>query len=93
MLTFLLNLSELTVLGELRLEGVLMENNKPRKVLLFATMLIIAKAKEDNRLQFKSYIHVSVATVVVGSGDGVGQRFSFLRLHQPLPAVSVVYEK
>lgn len=63
-----------------------MENNKPRKVLLFATMLIIAKAKEDNRLQFKSYIHVSVATVVVGSGDGVGQRFSFLRLHQPLPA-------
>ncbi|XP_061397377.1 uncharacterized protein LOC133333061 [Musca vetustissima] len=48
---------ELTVLGELRLEGVLMENNKPRKVLLFATMLIIAKAKEDNRLQFKSYIH------------------------------------
>ncbi|XP_073844698.1 uncharacterized protein isoform X2 [Musca autumnalis] len=48
---------ELTVLGELRLEGVLMENNKPRKVLLFATMFIIAKAKEDNRLQFKSYIH------------------------------------
>ncbi|XP_075169926.1 guanine nucleotide exchange factor in mesoderm isoform X2 [Haematobia irritans] len=48
---------ELTVLGELRLEGVLMENNKPRKVLLFATMLIIAKAKEDSRLQFKSYIH------------------------------------
>ncbi|KAM7345715.1 guanine nucleotide exchange factor in mesoderm isoform 1-T2 [Cochliomyia hominivorax] len=48
---------ELTVLGELRLEGILMENNKPRRVLLFATMLIIAKAKEDNRLQFKSYIH------------------------------------
>uniref|UniRef100_A0A1I8PMT0 DH domain-containing protein n=1 Tax=Stomoxys calcitrans TaxID=35570 RepID=A0A1I8PMT0_STOCA len=48
---------ELTVLGELCLEGVLMENNKPRKVLLFATMLIIAKAKEDSRLQFKSYIH------------------------------------
>ncbi|XP_065366751.1 uncharacterized protein GEFmeso isoform X2 [Calliphora vicina] len=48
---------ELTVLGELRLEGILMESNKPRRVLLFATMLIIAKAKEDNRLQFKSYIH------------------------------------
>uniref|UniRef100_A0A1B0BNH0 DH domain-containing protein n=1 Tax=Glossina palpalis gambiensis TaxID=67801 RepID=A0A1B0BNH0_9MUSC len=48
---------ELTVLGELRLEGVLMESNKPRKVLLFSSMLIIAKAKEDNRLQFKSYIH------------------------------------
>uniref|UniRef100_A0A1A9WYU2 DH domain-containing protein n=1 Tax=Glossina brevipalpis TaxID=37001 RepID=A0A1A9WYU2_9MUSC len=48
---------ELTVLGELRLEGVLMESSKPRKVLLFSSMLIIAKAKEDNRLQFKSYIH------------------------------------
>ena len=54
---------ELTVLGELRLEGILMENNKPRRVLLFATMLIIAKPKEDNRLQFKSYIHVSVNAV------------------------------
>lgn len=37
-----------------------MESNKPRKVLLFRTMLIIAKAKEDSRLQFKSYIHVNI---------------------------------
>lgn len=56
---------ELTVLGELRLEGTLKENNKPRKVLLFTTMLIIAKAKEDNRLQFKSYIHVSISQVKI----------------------------
>lgn len=50
---------ELTVLGELKLDGVLLENNKPRTVLLFQTMLIITKNKEDNRLQFKTYIHVS----------------------------------
>lgn len=49
---------ELTVLGDLKLEGILMENNKPRSVLLFQTMLIITKKKEDNRLQFKTYIHV-----------------------------------
>lgn len=49
---------ELTVLGDLILEGMLMENNKPRIVLLFETMLIITKKKEDNRLQFKTYIHV-----------------------------------
>lgn len=51
---------ELTVLGDLKLEGMLMENNKPRIVLLFETMLIITKKKEDNRLQFKTYIHVSL---------------------------------
>lgn len=51
--------AELTVLGELKLEGLLMENNKPRVVLLFQTMLIVTKKKEDNRLQFKTYIHVS----------------------------------
>lgn len=49
---------ELTVLGDLKLEGTLMECNKPRTVLLFETMLIITKKKEDNRLQFKTYIHV-----------------------------------
>ncbi|XP_037928584.1 rhoGEF domain-containing protein gxcJ-like [Teleopsis dalmanni] len=48
---------ELTVLGELRQEGLLMENNKPRLVFLFSTMLILTKQKEDSRLQFKSYIH------------------------------------
>ena len=50
---------ELTVLGELRHEGVLVNNNKPREVFLFDTMMIIAKPKEDKRLQFKNYIHVS----------------------------------
>lgn len=50
---------ELTVLGELRHEGALLNNNKPREVFLFDTMLIIAKPKEDKRLQFKNYIHVS----------------------------------
>lgn len=48
------------MLGDLRQEGVLYNNNKPRQVFLFDTMLIIAKAKEDKRLQFKSYIHVSL---------------------------------
>lgn len=51
--------TELTVLGDLRHEGVLEHNNRPREVFLFDTMLIIAKLKEDRRLQFKSYIHVS----------------------------------
>lgn len=51
---------ELTVLGDLVLEGMLTENGKPRTVLLFETMLIITKKKEDNRLQFKTYINVSV---------------------------------
>lgn len=52
---------ELTVLGELRQEGLLMEqHNKQRLVLLFATMLIITKQKEDGRLQFKTYISVSL---------------------------------
>lgn len=50
---------ELTVLGDLKLEGMLMENNKPRIVLLFQNMLIITKKKEDNRLQLKTYIQVS----------------------------------
>lgn len=49
---------ELTVLGDLIHEGTLMESSKPRTVLLFETMLIITKKKEDNRLQFKTYIHV-----------------------------------
>ncbi|KAG5678381.1 hypothetical protein PVAND_008061 [Polypedilum vanderplanki] len=47
---------DLTVLGELRQEGLLMEHNKPRIVFLFETMLIICKPKEDKRLQFKTYI-------------------------------------
>ncbi|XP_037910688.1 uncharacterized protein LOC119651261 [Hermetia illucens] len=47
---------DLTVLGELKQEGILMENNKPRHVFLFQTMLIITKPKEDERLQFKQYI-------------------------------------
>ncbi|XP_070504380.1 uncharacterized protein GEFmeso [Chironomus tepperi] len=47
---------DLTVLGELRQEGLLMEHNKPRIVFLFETMLIITKPKEDKRLQFKTYI-------------------------------------
>ena len=51
-------LLELTVLGDLKLEGPLMENSKPRVVLLFQTMLIITKKKEDNRLQYKNFIHV-----------------------------------
>lgn len=50
---------DLTVLGELRQEGMLMENNKPRVVFLFESMLIITKPKEDKRLQFKTYIPVS----------------------------------
>lgn len=50
---------ELTVLGDLKLEGMLMENNKPRIVLLFQNMMIITKKKEDNRLQLKTYIQVS----------------------------------
>jgi len=42
-------------------EGLLMEqHNKQRLVLLFATMLIITKQKEDGRLQFKTYISVSL---------------------------------
>ncbi|CAO1373693.1 unnamed protein product [Diamesa serratosioi] len=47
---------DLSVLGELKQEGLLMENNKPRVVFLFDTMLIITKPKEDKRLQFKTYI-------------------------------------
>ncbi|XP_055319453.1 uncharacterized protein LOC129577054 isoform X2 [Sitodiplosis mosellana] len=48
---------ELTVLGDLVLEGMLTENGKPRTVLLFERMLIITKKKEDNRLQLKTYIN------------------------------------
>lgn len=52
--------ADLSVLRELRHEGLLMEqHNKPRQVLLFETMLIITKQKEDGRLQFKSLITVS----------------------------------
>ncbi|XP_034478361.1 myosin-M heavy chain isoform X2 [Drosophila innubila] len=48
---------DLSVLRELRHEGLLMEqHNKARQVLLFETMLIITKQKEDGRLQFKSLI-------------------------------------
>lgn len=50
---------DLTVLGDLRQEGLLMENSKPRVVFLFQTMLIITKPKEDKRLQFKTYIPVN----------------------------------
>lgn len=49
----------LMVLGDLRHEGILMENNKPRNVLLFQTMLMITKPREDQRLLFKTYIQVS----------------------------------
>ncbi len=49
---------DMTVLGELRQEGLLMENGKPRIVFLFQTMLIITKPKEDKRLQFKTLIPV-----------------------------------
>lgn len=49
---------ELTVLGDLVLEGMLTENGKPRTVLLFERMLIITKKKEDNRLQYKTFINV-----------------------------------
>lgn len=52
----------LMVLGDLRHEGLLMENNKPRKVLLFQRMLVITKPKEDQRLQFKTYIQVITLT-------------------------------
>ncbi|XP_055529721.1 uncharacterized protein LOC129721311 isoform X2 [Wyeomyia smithii] len=47
---------DLSVLGELRQEGLLSEQAKPRIVLLFETMLIITKPKEDKRLQFRAYI-------------------------------------
>ncbi|XP_055601732.1 uncharacterized protein LOC129750738 isoform X2 [Uranotaenia lowii] len=47
---------DLSVLGELKQEGLLSEHTKPRVVLLFETMLIITKPKEDKRLQFRAYI-------------------------------------
>uniref|UniRef100_A0A182QX74 DH domain-containing protein n=1 Tax=Anopheles farauti TaxID=69004 RepID=A0A182QX74_9DIPT len=47
---------DLSVLGDLLHEGRLAEHAKPRIVLLFQTMLIIAKPKEDKRLQFRAYI-------------------------------------
>lgn len=50
---------DLSVLGELRQEGLLSEHAKPRVVLLFQTMLIITKPKEDKRLQFRAYIPVA----------------------------------
>ena len=49
---------DLSVLGDLLHEGRLLEHSKPRIVLLFQTMLIIAKPKEDKRLQFRAYIPV-----------------------------------
>lgn len=56
--------AELTVLGELKHEGMLMENNKHRMVFLFESMIIIAKPKEDSRLQFKHYINVSLLFLI-----------------------------
>ncbi|XP_035790940.1 uncharacterized protein LOC118466113 isoform X2 [Anopheles albimanus] len=47
---------DLSVLGDLLHEGRLTEQTKPRYVLLFQTMLIITKPKEDKRLQFRAYI-------------------------------------
>ncbi|XP_058125792.1 uncharacterized protein LOC131294793 [Anopheles ziemanni] len=47
---------DLSVLGDLLREGLLTEHGKPRIVLLFQSMLIIAKPKEDKRLQFRAYI-------------------------------------
>uniref|UniRef100_A0AAG5D6K5 DH domain-containing protein n=1 Tax=Anopheles atroparvus TaxID=41427 RepID=A0AAG5D6K5_ANOAO len=47
---------DLSVLGDLLREGHLTEHAKPRIVLLFQSMLIIAKPKEDKRLQFRAYI-------------------------------------
>lgn len=67
---------ELTVLGDLVLEGILSENGKPRTVLLFETMLIITKKKEDNRLQFKTYINVSIS--VLSMRVSVCVRFVFV---------------
>ncbi|XP_053674193.1 uncharacterized protein LOC128724493 [Anopheles nili] len=47
---------DLSVLGDLLHEGRLTEHAKPRIVLLFQSMFVIAKPKEDKRLQFRSYI-------------------------------------
>ncbi|XP_050096288.1 uncharacterized protein LOC126578090 isoform X2 [Anopheles aquasalis] len=47
---------DLSVLGDLLHEGRLTEQTKARYVLLFQTMLIITKPKEDKRLQFRAYI-------------------------------------
>ncbi|ETN66268.1 hypothetical protein AND_001903 [Anopheles darlingi] len=47
---------DLSVLGDLLHEGRLTEHTKARYVLLFQTMLIITKPKEDKRLQFRAYI-------------------------------------
>ncbi|XP_058066305.1 uncharacterized protein LOC131215927 [Anopheles bellator] len=47
---------DLSVLGDLLHEGRLLEQGKARFVLLFQTMLIITKPKEDKRLQFRAYI-------------------------------------
>lgn len=55
---------ELTVFGNLILDGTLRENNKQRLVLLFETMLIITKEKEDRRLQFKHSIWVNNIRIV-----------------------------
>lgn len=66
---------ELTVLGDLKLEGMLMENNKPRIVLLFQNMMIITKKKEDNRLQLKTYIQVSEAITLMPATNR-SERFS-----------------
>lgn len=57
--------SSLLVLGDLRHEGLLMENNRPRHVLLFQSMLLITKPKEDQRLQFKTFIQVSHILIIM----------------------------
>lgn len=49
---------DLSVLGELRQEGEVLENNKSRVLILFQSMLIITKPKEDKRLQLKTFISV-----------------------------------
>lgn len=51
---------DLSVLGELRQEGEVLENNKSRVLILFQSMLIITKPKEDKRLQLKTFISVTM---------------------------------
>lgn len=62
---------DLSVLGELRQEGLLSEHAKPRVVLLFQTMLIITKPKEDKRLQFRAYIPVCLEIIMRIDKDGM----------------------
>ncbi|XP_031636492.1 uncharacterized protein LOC116349267, partial [Contarinia nasturtii] len=75
---------ELTVLGDLVLEGILSENGKPRTVLLFESMLIITKKKEDNRLQFKTYIHCK-SLMLIEHLPGDPESFSVIPYNDPHP--------